>query len=158
MKKIFLLIASISLVSCVHLKPPVSAEEFAAKKKLELINKLPPPPNSEEVQKAVYGKLPNNYQEMIKEYFAIRLKDPYSAKYDFRRKPLKGYIQDLKINKGRPTFGWLVFFTYNAKNSYGAYTGSKYAQFFVFKGLDNDNYYAFPTSEYSHRYIFTETK
>lgn len=74
-----------------------------------MIDNLPPPPNTEEVQKAVYGKLPNYYQEMIKKYLAIFLKDPYSVKYDFRSEPSKGYIQYLKINKGCPTFGWLVF-------------------------------------------------
>ena len=158
MKKLLILVVtSMLIVSCVQVKP-FSVKEYEANKKMELMNKLPPPPNTEEVQKAVYGKLPNNYQEMIKQYLAIFLKDPYSAKYDFKEKPVKGYIQDLSINKGRPTFGWLVNFNYNAKNSYGAYTGNEYTHFFVYKDLSDGNYYARPTSKSYHDYIFTETK
>lgn len=125
---------------------------------MALINKLPPQPNTEEVQKAVYGKLPNDYQEMIKEYLAIFLKDPYSAKYDYRSEPSMGYIQYLIINKGHPTFGWSILFTYNAKNSYGAYTGNQYTYFFIYKDLNDGNYHARPTSEYRSDFIFTETK
>lgn len=157
MKKIFIVITSMLIVSCVQMKP-FSAKEYLADKKMELINKLPDPPSPAEVESASYGKLPSNYQKMIKDYLAFFLKDPYSAKYEFNHKPVKGYIQDLKLNRGRPTFGWLVNFNYNAKNSYGAYTGNEYTHFFVYKDITDGNYYARPTSKSSLDYIFVETK
>jgi len=158
MKKILcLVIASLLIVSCVQVKP-FSVKDYKANKKMELINKLPNPPSAEEIENASYGKLPNDYQNMIKSYLAVFLKDPYSAKYEFNHKPLKGYIQDLKLNRGRPTFGWLVNFNYNAKNSYGAYTGNEYTHFFVYKDINDGNYYARPTSKSSLDYIFVETK
>jgi hypothetical protein len=157
MKKLCLVIASLLIVSCVQLKP-FSVEEYQANKKMELISKLPNPPSPAEVEHASYGKLPNDYQKMIKSYLAFFLKDPYSAIYEFNHKPVKGYIQDLELNSGRPTFGWLVNFNYNAKNSYGAYTGKEYTQFFVYKDINDGNYYARPTSKSSFDYIFVETK
>jgi hypothetical protein len=158
MKKfLFLIIASMIMVSCVHVKP-YSHEEYEANKKAELIRKLPSPPSYNEVEAANYGKLPNNYQKMIKDYLAIFLKDPYTAVYEFNNKPVKGYIQDLAIRKGHPVFGWLVNFNYNAKNSYGAYAGKEYAHFFIFKDYNDGKYYAIPTSKSSYDYIFTETK
>ena len=47
---------------------------------------------------------------------SARLKDPYSARYDFNE-PFKGWCKS-----GFTTYyGWLVPFTLNAKNSYGGY-------------------------------------
>lgn len=158
MKRVlFLIITSMIMVSCVQVKP-YSHEEYTANKRTKLINKLPSPPSYNEIEAANYGKLPNNYQEMIKDYLAIFLKDPYTAVYEFNHKPIKGYIQDLEIRKGRPLFGWLVNFNYNAKNSYGAYVGKKYESFFIFLDDSDGKYYARPTSKSSYDYIFTETK
>ncbi|HGH0737155.1 TPA: hypothetical protein ACJHGZ_005666, partial [Klebsiella pneumoniae] len=65
-------------------------------------------------------KLPENYQEIIKGSMSARLKDPYSARYDFNE-PFKGWCKS-----GFTTYyGWLVPFTLNAKNSYGGYVGNK---------------------------------
>ncbi|MCD9959420.1 hypothetical protein LVT17_27945, partial [Klebsiella pneumoniae] len=51
---------------------------------------------------------------------SARLKDPYSARYDFNE-PFKGWCKS-----GFTTYyGWLVPFTLNAKNSYGGYVGNK---------------------------------
>lgn len=40
-------------------------------------------PDKAELSRADYGKLPDNYQEIIKDSMSARLKDPYSARYDF---------------------------------------------------------------------------
>ena len=73
-------------------------------------------PDKAELSRADYGKLPDNYQEIIKDSMSARLKDPYSARYDFNE-PFKGWCKS-----GFTTYyGWLVPFTLNAKNSYGGY-------------------------------------
>ncbi|HCD8204972.1 TPA: hypothetical protein ND709_004620, partial [Klebsiella michiganensis] len=75
-------------------------------------------PDKAELSRADYGKLPDNYQEIIKDSMSARLKDPYSARYDFNE-PFKGWCKS-----GFTTYyGWLVPFTLNAKNSYGGYVG-----------------------------------
>ncbi|EIX9252131.1 TPA: hypothetical protein MAQ12_003925 [Klebsiella pneumoniae] len=77
-------------------------------------------PDKAELSRADYGKLPDNYQEIIKGSMSARLKDPYSARYDFNE-PFKGWCKS-----GFTTYyGWLVPFTLNAKNSYGGYVGNK---------------------------------
>lgn len=37
-------------------------------------------PDKAELSRADYGKLPDNYQEIIKNSMSARLKDPYSAR------------------------------------------------------------------------------
>ncbi|EOF4705826.1 hypothetical protein ACKWWX_004278 [Klebsiella oxytoca] len=77
-------------------------------------------PDKSEISRADYGLLPDNYQQIIKDSMAGRLKDPHSAQYDFT-KPFKGWCKS-----GFTTYyGWLVPFSLNAKNSYGGYVGSK---------------------------------
>lgn len=49
-------------------------------------------PDKTELRRADYGKLPENYQEIIKGSMPARLKDPYSARYDFNE-PFKGGVQ-----------------------------------------------------------------
>lgn len=75
-------------------------------------------PSKNELSNANYGELPNDYQNSIKSSVGSRLKDPYSAIYEFGT-PYKGWCQS-----GFTTlFGWIVPFSLNAKNSYGGYTG-----------------------------------
>ena len=49
-------------------------------------------PDKAELSRADYGKLPDNYQEIIKNSMSARLKDPYSARYDFNE-PFKGWCK-----------------------------------------------------------------
>lgn len=79
-----------------------------------------PPPTASELASAYYGPYPSEYERVIKEYMSVRLKDPYSAHYEFLIRPSTGYLS-LKEN----IFGWLVCVDINAKNSYGGYTGAK---------------------------------
>lgn len=69
-----------------------------------------------------FGKLPADYKVIIKKIDADYLKDPYSAKYTFG-KPFKSYLNDKKDGS---LFwkGMTVPYSYNAKNSYGAYIGT----------------------------------
>lgn len=78
-----------------------------------------PPPNTD------FGKYPEDYESIVKSYFASRLKDPDSAKYsNFRIK--QGYkIVDAPNMVAK--FGYVVCVDINAKNSYGAFTGNTLA-------------------------------
>lgn len=74
------------------------------------------------------GSRPDNYEEIVKEYFSTILKDPYSAVYRFgdvapgwgKNSSLHGALTDSNIH-----CGWMVFVGVNAKNSYGGYAGEK---------------------------------
>ena len=72
---------------------------------------------------ADYGIYPDNYETIIKSYFQTRLKDPFSAQYQFRT-PFKAFLRNAPVLGGDPTiYGYMVYTNVNAKNSYGAYTG-----------------------------------
>lgn len=87
-------------------------------------------PTSEQLRNADYGTYPFNHEETIKNYMALRLKDPTSAIYTFGRQPrsmwagggLSGPIQ----------YGYGACAHINAKNSFGGYTGAK-EYFFLIK-------------------------
>lgn len=86
-------------------------------------------PDKSELAKANYGELPENYQQQVKVTVGSRLKDPYSAVYDFKN-PFKGWCKS-----GFTTmYGWVIPFTLNAKNSYGAYAGASPKTFMFYKG------------------------
>jgi hypothetical protein len=79
---------------------------------------------------ANFGSQPQNYEQAIKSYFEVILKDPDSAKYRFSA-PVKAYGNEGLIYGGDVSWlGWLVDVDVNAKNSYGGYTGAK--QYMVF--------------------------
>lgn len=67
------------------------------------------------------GPLPDNYQELIKQYYTGRLMDPFSAVFSFE-KPYSGKAW-LGLANGGEQSGWIIITWINAKNSYGAYTG-----------------------------------
>jgi hypothetical protein len=75
------------------------------------------PPTREELQMADYGPAPADYQATIKTFMERVLKDPESARYDFRKTPVQGF-------SGNPReYGWVTCVGINAKNSFGGYTG-----------------------------------
>jgi len=76
----------------------------------------------EELRNSDFGPYPDNYEEIIKNYFHFKLFDPYSAQYTFGE-PIKRYVRSGEI------FGWGVCGTVNAKNRLGGYTGAE--QFWV---------------------------
>jgi hypothetical protein len=88
-----------------------------------------PPPTPEQVAKADYGTLPEDYQERIKTFIKPREFDPYSAVYEFK-KPEKGYY----YQSGYSTvaeFGYFVSVGINAKNRFGGYAGVADFLFFL---------------------------
>lgn len=76
----------------------------------------PPPAN------ATYGAYPARYQEIITTWLNASLGDPRSAQIAFKGEPRPG---ELDVGKGRMVAGFLVDFTVNARNLFGAYTGAQ---------------------------------
>ncbi len=76
----------------------------------------PPPANS------VYGAYPANYQELITNWLNASLGDPRSAEIKFKGEPRPG---ELNVGKGQKVAGFLVDFTVNARNIFGAPTGAQ---------------------------------
>jgi len=94
-------------------------------------------PTSEELAAADYGVRPENYETIIKKFMSLVLKDPESARYQFRE-PYKGYTKRPLIQGGGvDKFGWMVEVYINAKNSFGGSTGSKEYKFLL-RGDDFD--------------------
>jgi hypothetical protein len=94
-------------------------------------------PTPEQLASADYGTYPENYQTVIKDFMSFALKDPESARYQFKE-PYKGYkTRGLLFGGGVEKYGWLVEAYINAKNSFGGYVGSK-KYTFLFRGDDFD--------------------
>jgi len=84
-----------------------------------------PLPTTLEIQSSDAGAYPTNYEDIVKQYYAKRLKDPYSAQYGHITSPRKEFYDVITSDSKVRRFGYLVCVTLNAKNSYGAYTGFK---------------------------------
>jgi hypothetical protein len=69
---------------------------------------------------AGYGAYPANYQEIVTAWLDSSLVDPKSVKIKWLGEPRPG---DLTVAKGQKVAGFLVDFTVNARNIFGAYTG-----------------------------------
>ena len=89
-------------------------------------------PSPAEIDAADYGQYPTNYQEVVKSYMGERLKDPYSAQYDFFKGPTRLWTGGGLSSK---KYGYGVCARINAKNSFGGYTGSKLYFFLINNGL-----------------------
>ncbi len=82
-------------------------------------------PTPEQLANANYGSYPSDYKDVIQNYFARVLIDPYSAVYSEWRGPAQGYVYDMS----GVYFGYRVCVEVNAKNRMGGYTGS--APYFI---------------------------
>ena len=80
-----------------------------------------PKPTPEQLQNADYGRYPDDYQDIVKEYYSRVLFDPYSAHYRWMKPPYKGYFQMF----GKLKYGYIVHVGVNAKNRFGGYVGEK---------------------------------
>jgi hypothetical protein len=82
-------------------------------------------PTPEEIAKADYGPFPENYKQIITDYYYKTLIDPFSAQYEWTDGPTKGWqvpdTGELIMNKCY--YGYTVHFRVNAKNRMGGYTG-----------------------------------
>jgi len=89
-------------------------------------------PTETEIENADYGTYPENWEEIIKDFMATILKDPYSAQYRFKKEPIKSFEsgKDLASTK----FYYLVLAMINAKNSYGGYVGEVLFVFHIRNG------------------------
>jgi len=77
-----------------------------------------PDPSPQELASADYGELPQEGTlDYLKGYLGANLKDPYSAVFKF------SYEKGRKVINGRNVWGYVVYPTLNAKNSFGGYTG-----------------------------------
>ena len=71
---------------------------------------------------AGYGAYPANYQELVTAWLASNLVDPKSVQIKWLGEPKPG---ELTVAKGQKVAGFLVDFTVNARNIFGAYTGAQ---------------------------------
>jgi len=99
----------------------------------------PKPPSQTAISSANYGKLPEDYQQQIKNHMNSLLKDPESARYTFEP-PFKAYSQDgsLSSTGGGVVYGYVAGVQVNAKNSYGGYTGNQLYVFMFSNGVMYD--------------------
>jgi hypothetical protein len=74
---------------------------------------LPPPG-------AAYGAYPNNYQDIITNWLNSVLVDPQSVQVKWLSEPRPG---ELNVSKTQQVSGFLVDFSVNSRNVFGAYTG-----------------------------------
>ncbi len=71
---------------------------------------------------AGYGAYPVNYQEIVTAWLNSSLVDPKSVQIKWLGAPRPG---ELTVGKGQRVSGFLVDFTVNARNIFGAYTGAQ---------------------------------
>lgn len=71
---------------------------------------------------AVYGEYPKNYQEIVTNWLATKLVDAPSAQIEWVSPPKPA---DLAGKDGKKLFGYMVEFTVNSRNRFGAYTGKQ---------------------------------
>jgi len=88
------------------------------------------PVTPEQISSADYGKVPDTYQDSIKNYMQSVLIDPYSAHYRFFGEPQKAYAYISGTLKP-PMFGHLVLVGINSKNRLGGYVGEQLYRFLV---------------------------
>lgn len=84
------------------------------------------PPTQEELANADYGTpiTQERAERLAKDFLSRRLKDPYSAQYQWGTVS-KGWIRNAPIHGGGLVFGYKLDVSVNAKNSYGGYVGFK---------------------------------
>ena len=105
MKTLITLLFAALLVGCVNVKPPSLVEQINAD----------------------YGPKPGDYKQVVMDYMAARLKDPYSVRYVNWKEPARAYAG----KAGNFTYGWGTCVYINAKNSWGAYGGAKISYFVI---------------------------
>jgi hypothetical protein len=69
---------------------------------------------------AGYGDYPAKYKEIVTAWLNTSLTDPNSVQIKWLGEPRPG---ELAVAKGQKISGFLVDFTVNARNIFGAYTG-----------------------------------
>lgn len=88
---------------------------------------------AEAESKNLHGPRPDNFEEKIKGWMRANLKDPDSVKDLNIDPPAKGWMfaKGALLRDERLAWGWICRVSFNAKNSYGGYTGLKTRNFFM---------------------------
>jgi hypothetical protein len=68
-----------------------------------------------------YGPYPTNYKELVTKWLETQLIDPATARIEWKSEPKPADLG----TKGEHLYGYLVNFTVNARNRFGAYTGKQ---------------------------------
>ena len=95
-----------------------------------------PIPKKSEVEAADYGSKPSSEyaQELVRQYMAKRLYDPYSATFTCTE-PLRAWASgSIMVHAelgGRIHYGYLLHCSINAKNRFGGYVGAKGYNFMI---------------------------
>lgn len=89
------------------------------------------PPTAQELARLDYGPYPDNYEQIVRAYFDRNLKDPSSLQL---RDGIPAPTQAWSKFMGDLKAGYKICVTYNAKNSYGAYTGYSTEYFLIKNG------------------------
>jgi hypothetical protein len=85
------------------------------------VNTPPPPLSPQEISRIDYGQPPENYEKVIKDYFAQTLFEPDAARYRFG-KPVAGYMQDGRLMGGKlRDAGYVVEIWITVKNRSGGF-------------------------------------
>lgn len=85
----------------------------------------------DKVEEVAFPPKPSDARALVMSYLNSSLKDPDSLKDFSITEPRKGRFYGGMFNGFRKEPAWYVCYTYNAKNSYGGYVGTKrYVQFF----------------------------
>ena len=91
-------------------------------------------PTQQQLANCEKGSYPQNYQEIVQEYFGNILFDPYSAVYKFERAPEPGWGKKSALSGGGLYCGWMVIVGVNAKNRMGGYVGMTFYQLLIKDG------------------------
>lgn len=70
---------------------------------------------------ALYGPYPVDYKQVVTKWLQTQLLDPASARIEWKEEPKPADLG----KKGEHLYGYLVTFTVNARNRFGAYTGKQ---------------------------------
>jgi len=79
------------------------------------------------------GPYPSNYEEIVKRYLHDTLKDPQSIQELTMSKPVEKKVFMGALGGGTVP-AWATCVSYNAKNSYGGYTGIKSYTYYLRNG------------------------
>ncbi|MBV8030356.1 MAG: hypothetical protein JO035_02485 [Betaproteobacteria bacterium] len=87
------------------------------------------PVTKDEMDAYNYGPKPANWQDEIRSYLSLRLRDPKSAIVEFRTEPKQFYQRQVALDPEQ--HGWAVCVWVNDKNGEGAYEGFRPMTFFL---------------------------
>jgi hypothetical protein len=77
--------------------------------------------DTEPADVARYGPYPSDYKEIVTKWLQTQLIDPASARIEWKGDPKPADLG----TKDEHLYGYLVNFTVNARNRFGAYTGKQ---------------------------------